>query len=176
MKLRAELPIPPHTVVGISPQQMRKWKQFPVVARVPDELEGNLSSQMPMGNPQNGTQKMQLEVTTPTLQAEQRSSKVELRTGKHHAEMIPVSQKEVKTTANVRLNQLKRWQEVPEIPETDPASNKNLDIVVQDLCEQCSVWQKHQNELKAAAAARPSTELQQPTMRTVVKAQHCSRK
>uniref|UniRef100_A0ACB8G2L4 Uncharacterized protein n=1 Tax=Sphaerodactylus townsendi TaxID=933632 RepID=A0ACB8G2L4_9SAUR len=87
-------------------------------------------------------------------------------------EMIPVSEKEAKTTANVCLTNFAR-QEVP-VPETDPVSNKNRDIVVQDLCGTVQVWQKHQNELKAAAAADLNKALQQPTERTVVKAQHCS--
>uniref|UniRef100_A0ACB8F5I2 Uncharacterized protein n=1 Tax=Sphaerodactylus townsendi TaxID=933632 RepID=A0ACB8F5I2_9SAUR len=40
MKLRAELPIP--TLLWNFPHQMRKWKQFPGFASVPDKLEGNL--------------------------------------------------------------------------------------------------------------------------------------
>uniref|UniRef100_A0ACB8ER21 Uncharacterized protein n=1 Tax=Sphaerodactylus townsendi TaxID=933632 RepID=A0ACB8ER21_9SAUR len=83
-----------------------------------------------------------------------------------------VPEVEAKTDANARLTNFVR-QEVP-VPETDPVSSKSRDIVVQDLCGTVQVWQKHQNELKAAAAADLNRALQQPTERIVVKAQHCS--
>uniref|UniRef100_A0ACB8G4S0 Uncharacterized protein n=1 Tax=Sphaerodactylus townsendi TaxID=933632 RepID=A0ACB8G4S0_9SAUR len=57
--------------------------------------------------------------------------------------------------------------EVP-VPETDPESSKSRDSVVQDLSG------RYQNELKAAAAQTSTRVLQQPTERTVVKAQHYS--
>uniref|UniRef100_A0ACB8FFK6 Uncharacterized protein n=1 Tax=Sphaerodactylus townsendi TaxID=933632 RepID=A0ACB8FFK6_9SAUR len=89
------------------------------------------------------------------------------------SQTIPVArEKEAKKTADVCLTNFAR-QEVP-VPETDPECSKSWDIVVQDLCRTVQVWQKHQNELKAAAAADLNRALQQPTMRTVVKAQHCS--
>uniref|UniRef100_A0ACB8FIC0 Uncharacterized protein n=1 Tax=Sphaerodactylus townsendi TaxID=933632 RepID=A0ACB8FIC0_9SAUR len=83
-----------------------------------------------------------------------------------------VPEVKAKMTANARLTNFAR-QEVP-VPEMDPVSSKSQDIVVQDLCGTVQVWQKDQNELKAAAATDLNRTLQQPTERTVVKAQHCS--
>uniref|UniRef100_A0ACB8FDB8 Uncharacterized protein n=1 Tax=Sphaerodactylus townsendi TaxID=933632 RepID=A0ACB8FDB8_9SAUR len=64
MKLRQSRAAHPHIVVEF-PSADEKME---TVSGLPEYQMNWKSSQMLMGNPQNGTQKMQLEVTTPTLQ------------------------------------------------------------------------------------------------------------
>uniref|UniRef100_A0ACB8FNF3 Uncharacterized protein n=1 Tax=Sphaerodactylus townsendi TaxID=933632 RepID=A0ACB8FNF3_9SAUR len=96
------------------------------VARVPDKLEGNLF-QMLMGNPQNGTQKMVLEVTAnPARNQAESAADPELQMDSVHADWCQEDQE-------VRDEFLKERKETAEL--ADPKAIKMVPVQCQAVPE-----------------------------------------